>query len=260
MVQKPKDYATVQRALELLNCFTRSNQELGLQELSTLIGFHKSAVSRIMKVLEYYGYVQRNPSTKKYSLGKTIADLGMVATHSVSSNLLAIARPHIDHLRDQVREDVAFEVLMGNHTVFLYIAETSQPLRIGFRAGVSPPRHVAAGSKAILAFADRDTRDLLLKPRTTFKRYTTNTITKRSLLLKELEQVKSEGVAYDRGEYHDDVFAVAAPVLKHDNQPIAAVTIGVPSTRTESTFNAEVIGLLKTTANLISGKLFYSDD
>ena len=259
MSQKPTTYVTVQRALEILTSFLRTGEPLSTQELSDLVGFHKSAMSRLLRVMEYYGFLRRDETTKKYSLGKTIADLGRVCSQSMTANLLDVAKPFIDGLRDALDEDIPFDVLFGDRIVLIYVAEGSQALRVAFRVGDIVPPHVSSGAKAILAFSDEDIRDRILKAKTTFRRYTPRTITKRNDLVELFKRIRDEGVAYDLGEYNIDVNAVAAPVFNHEEKAVAALAIGGPATRISALFGTSAIDLLKETAAKISGELFSSN-
>lgn len=258
MSQKPTTYVTVQRALEILTSFLNTGEPLGTQELSDLVGFHKSAMSRLLRVMEYYGFLRRDEITKKYSLGKTIADLGRVCSQSMTENLLDLAKPYIVALRDELDEDIPFEILFGDRIVHIYVAEGSQALRVAFKVGDTVPPHISAGAKAILAFSDEDIRNRILKPKTTFKRFTPRTITKRNELIRLLKKIRDEGVAYDLGEYNIDVNAVAAPVFNHEEKAVAALTIGGPATRISALFGTNAIDLLKETAAKISSELFSS--
>lgn len=255
MAQKPTAYATVQRALEILTCFLHKGEQLGTQELSDLIGIHKSAMSRLLRVLEYYGYLRRDRTTRKYSLGKTIADLGRVCSQSMTVNLLDIAKPYIDGLRDKLDEDIPFDIIFGDRIVLIYVAECSHPLRIAFKVGDVVPSHIGAGAKAILAFSEENTVARIIKPRTTFKRYTEKTITRRSELIDLFKKIRDEGVAYDLGEFNIDTNAVAAPVFNHENKAVAAITIGGPAQRISALFGTDAIDLLKETAAKISDEL-----
>lgn len=255
MSQRPTTYVTVQRALEILTCFLHTDEKLSTQELSDLVGFHKSAMSRLLRVMEYYGFLRRDEITKKYSLGKTISALGRVSSRSMTANLLDIAKPYIDGLRDKLDEDIPFEVISSDRIVLIYVAEGHQPLRIAFKVGDRIPPHVGAGAKAILAFSDEDIINGIIKPRTKLKRYTPKTITKRSELMVQFKTIREEGVAYDLGEFNIDSTAFAAPVFNHEGKAVAAVTIGGPTQRISALFGTSAVDLLKETVAKLSDEL-----
>ncbi len=50
--------------------FETQNNEMGTVELSNLLSVHKSTISRILKVLAAYEFLEQNPQTKKFSIGQ----------------------------------------------------------------------------------------------------------------------------------------------------------------------------------------------
>ena len=50
---------SVNKALEILNCFTDNNETLTVTKIANITGDHKSRISRISKSLENYGYIRK---------------------------------------------------------------------------------------------------------------------------------------------------------------------------------------------------------
>ena len=113
---------------------------------------------------------------------------------------------------------------------------TSQP-------GATFPLHCTANGKAILATLPiEEVKKLLPEQLTPFNE---KTITKRDELLKELEQVRKEGVAFTREEHIHGVCAVGAVVF--DNlKNVSAISIPLPSTRFYGNEEKLVTALLET--------------
>ena len=49
----------VNKALEILNCFTEKNEALTITKIANITGDHKSRISRISKSLENFGYIRK---------------------------------------------------------------------------------------------------------------------------------------------------------------------------------------------------------
>ena len=49
----------VNKALEILNCFTEKNEALTITKIAQITGDHKSRISRISKSLENFGYIRK---------------------------------------------------------------------------------------------------------------------------------------------------------------------------------------------------------
>lgn len=92
------------------------------------------------------------------------------------------------------------------------------------RGGRVVPLHCCANGKALLAGLPPE------RLPTRLARLTANTITSPAALRKELDRVRTEGVAYDREEQTEGICAVGA-VLKGVTGQEAAVSVPVPAQR-----------------------------
>jgi len=77
-------------------------------------------------------------------------DLGRAIYQSVREELVTIAKPYIDELRDSLGIDVALEVLFDEGTILAYRPGPQHFRSIYHRDRI--PVHVAAGARAIMAF------------------------------------------------------------------------------------------------------------
>lgn len=247
-------HQSLERALDVLMVFTPDNLELGATEVSEKIGgVHRSTVTRLLHVLTRRGFLQQNPSTKKYSLGRSAARIGRAVAQSLDSQLVNIAQPHVNALRDAVGETAALEVFYESNTILAYYAKGRRLVQVSFRIGDRLPVHVAAGAKAVLAFLPLDMAESLIPKK--LVRFTPHTITNRKALLKQLAEIRKSGLAFDLGERDEDVHVIAAPVFNHENRPVAAVVISVPVSRKDTLTDPKTIALLKETTAALSARL-----
>jgi len=113
---------------------------------------------------------------------------------------------------------------------FFFVEHIAAPhrLRAVSAVGLSFPLHCTANGKAILAQLPLEEVERLVPAR--LQPLTRNTITHRSRLLKELDLIRSERVAFDREEHMLGICSVGAafrdPMGRH-----AAISIPVPSVR-----------------------------
>lgn len=253
--EKSLDYSSVQKTLKILMRFIPDNQELGVLELSRLLGLNKSTISRLIRVLHYYNFVQQNAQTKKYSLGKTAASIGKAIDLYQTEHIASISQPYIEKLRDKIGESTCLEVLSAGFVHVVAKALGPPPLSVSFSDRV--PFHVAAGGKTMVAFSDP--KIIENYGRMELNPLTKNTITNSKDLFERFKKIRKNGVAHDYGEANVDVHAIATPVFNHRNEPVAAVCICVPSNREEHLSQAETIQELKNTAMQISEKFFYHE-
>ena len=255
MKQKNNNLSSTEKALKILMAFVPNNHEIGTLELSKKLDIHKSTVSRLLHLLTAHGFLHQNSETKKYLLGRSVAELGNAVIRSLSTAIVNIAQPYMNDLCETVGESVALEVLSGTNVVLSGHVEGKGHIRFSFQLGEQVPINVAAGAKAILANCDPEFVNQCIKKK--FIRFNENTIVTNKAYRQLLEEVRREGVAYDRGERYEDSHAVAAPIFNHEGAPVAAVVIAGPAFRMTPDFIDKVIGPLKKTAAEISERLFY---
>lgn len=234
--------------------FTPHNHPMGTLELSKKLGIHKSTVSRLLHLLADNGFLQQNPETKKYMLGRAASEIGNAVIRSLDHEIVTIAQPYLNKLCEAVGESVALEVVSGTNVVLAYHSEGRGHIRFSFQLGEQVPLHVAAGAKTILAHSPPDFVERCLTGK--LHRFTENTIVSKARYRELLEQVRRTGLAYDNGERYEDTRAIATPILNHDGFAMAAVVIAGPAFRLTTQLLADVEKPLKQTAADISRRLF----
>jgi DNA-binding IclR family transcriptional regulator len=246
----------IEKALQILMTFTPHNREAGTTEISQRLGFHKATVSRILLTLAKHGFLQQNPKARTYRLGPSVLSLAGAISQSLRTNVVQIAKPHIDELRDTVNETAGLEILSDGVTVLAYIAEGSRAVRTTTSLGAILPLHAAAGAKAILAHSEAKTWRALFDRGV--RRLTKNTIADAAVFEEQLATIREQGFATDREEIDVGVNAVGAPVFNHEGKPVGAVVVLGPCDRIAGDPNSDLVRHLKRTAKTISAELHHS--
>jgi IclR family transcriptional regulator, KDG regulon repressor len=219
------------KALDILDVFGQAEEErLSLQEISVRTRLNKNTVFRILYTLGEHGYIHKE--NHSYQLGAKLVDLGNVKFRR--RDLLAVASPYLDALRDQSGETVNLGVLDGASIRYVDVRESPERIRLAERIGGSDFLHSTALGKAHLAYLPAEEVRSLLKQHG-MPRQTEHTFTTINAIKKELETVRANGYALDREESMLGAFCVAAPILNSGESPIAAISISGPTIR----FNEE---------------------
>ncbi|MDM8535404.1 IclR family transcriptional regulator [Desulfobacterales bacterium HSG17] len=255
MKSKSGNLSSTEKALKILLAFTPDNHEMGTLELSKKLDIHKSTVSRLLHLLADHDFLKQNPDTKKYMLGRSVAEIGNAVIKSLNNSIVNIARPFLDELSKFVGESVALEMVSGSNIILACQVEGQRHLRFSFELGEQVPVNVTAGAKTILAFNQNDFVEQCLKQK--FTRFNSNTITSKKEYRQLLEEIKKTGIAYDNGERYEGTHAIGAPIFNHEGIPVAAVVIAGPSFRITQDFLKDVMEPLKKTAAEISRNLYY---
>lgn len=105
---------TLLRGLWLLERVAEGVHEL--KALADSLGLSRSTAHRILSALTRAGYL-RHEARKGYFLGPKLIRLGFKAYGQL--HLPALARPHLEALRDATRETVHLAVLEGKEVVYI---------------------------------------------------------------------------------------------------------------------------------------------
>ncbi len=258
MEKKTKTHHSVSKALEILKIFIPNNQEKPTSLIAKELDLNTSTVSRLLGVLLLHGFLTQNPDTKRYSLGKINLDLGKALQKSMSEQIVLIAKPYIDQLRDFLELDVGFELMVNRETILVYRAWGTQDFRAKYTIGERLPVHISAGARIIMAHLSRESAEAMLKG--PLAKMTPHTIIDKEILLKKLIEFRKEGIAYDMGELDEDYLQIAAPVFNYYKEPVAAVVVGIRTSNANGAdLKQKVVSKIKETAKNISSAMFYKE-
>jgi len=241
-----------EKVLKVLMAFAPTNEPMGTLELSALLGIHRSSVSRILITMKKYGFVQQDKKTKRYVLGRAMAEIGKAMRKSYKSRLVTLAIPYLMDLRNNLKESVAFEMLTNRGVSMAYSIKGIQPVTVSFDYGEMAAMNANAAAKAILAFSKEELVNEILGMKEKLPRYTSKTITDRRVLNEQFKKIREQGVSFDHEEYNENIHAIAAPVFDEDKLCVAAVSILVPSLRVEVITSQATIAMLKNTVARIA--------
>jgi DNA-binding IclR family transcriptional regulator len=218
----------IERAVTLLNAFSAEEPELGVTELASRVGLHKSTVHRFLVNLEAGGLVERNPRTGRYRLGIRIFELGGLVMQRM--NLWEEALPFLEDLVGDTGETGHLAVLDNGEAIYIERVEARRALRIPAAVGKGYPVHATNLGKVLLADLPAEEVEAIVTERG-LARFTGQTITTREDLTRELTLIRERGYAVDDEEYDEGLRCIGAPVFDHTGGVVAALGIGGPATR-----------------------------
>jgi IclR family KDG regulon transcriptional repressor len=141
----------VERALDILLCFSRQTPELSMSQIALQVGMHKSTVHRLLATLEDKNFVERDSTTGMYRLGINLLHMAYLTLEQ--NDLRHICHPFLRHLKDQFRETVNLSMLDGTDMVYLDVIESPQRVKLAAATGQRLPAFCTASGKAFLAYS-----------------------------------------------------------------------------------------------------------
>lgn len=239
------------RGLHIIDLIANSGRSLSVTELAHALQIDKSSASRLVRTLVNYGYLQLEPGTRRYTLGKRLYHIGWQVL-----NLMPIrqkARAHLQRLVQETGECAHTAVFAENKALVIDDVETETTLRVVSGTGRMIPLHCTAVGKALLAFAE-----VPLPPE--LPAFTPRTITSREQLAAHLAETSQRGYALDDEEFDEGIRCIAAPVYNYMGIAIAVIGISGPKVRLLDDKLEQLAAIVMRTAHELSAELGYVNE
>jgi DNA-binding IclR family transcriptional regulator len=218
----------VQQGAEILICLAKSPTfKMRLTDICQQVGIHKSKGYSILHTLKNFGFVEKDPQTKTYSLGPALVFLsGRVLDNIYNQEKVA---PFLESLAKETQSTAFFGLIVDSHLFVMAKHEAYSGVNISIRLGYRFPLTYRSHGKAILAFLPQEDREqLLAKEKLLFYGDGDNSPLNMERLREELNRCRQVGFAQDLGEIDPRYNSVAAPVFDHNGKVVAClVVVGV---------------------------------
>lgn len=213
------------RTLDILELLAEHSDGCSLTDIGRELQIPFSSLHHLLSTMAERGYLIRNPRDNTYHLGQKIVDLHQA--YLASGDLVHIAQPIMDRLRNLTGETSSLGVLQGNKVVFIHKRLAGGGLGILDPVGTRKIAHATATGKAILSFLSDDELDALY-PEEQLPTSTSSTINTKTQLKRILAEIRRTGYACEDEESKAGVWAVAACIFNYDSNPIAALSVVGP--------------------------------
>jgi DNA-binding IclR family transcriptional regulator len=180
--------------------------ELRLTEVAKYLGVATSTAHRLLAMLQYRGFVRQDSSTKVYAPGPALT--GVAFSILQRFDVREPLRPYLEELNRETKETVHLGILDGTSVRFIDAIESPRAVRVASRLGLSIPAHCTSTGKAMLSALSVDQLRLLY-PHEELPGLTEHSLRTRSVLEKELAEVRRRGYATSSEESEEGVSSVA---------------------------------------------------
>lgn len=209
------------RLFALLEVIAQKDTPFTLQAMVEETGLPKPTMHRMLQQFEGAGILQREGNGRHYGTGQRLMRL--------AENVLLNSTTHgarhavLRQLVDEVGESCNITAFSGSEVLYLDRVETAAPLRFYLHPGSRVPAHCSATGKLFLSQMTPSQRRRLLAA-VPLERFTTNTHTNFDALEQEIEQVRSQGYAFDNEEFLPGLLCIGVLVPAphgHSNMGLA---------------------------------------
>lgn len=248
---KENDYTVpaLYRGLKILELFDSQHRILTTQDFADALGVTTSSIYRIVTTLTDMNYLDK-VAKNTYQLGPQVISHGF--SYLASRDIVDIAMPHLNALRNAVSMSCHLSVREGQDAVYIYRSFASQRLSVNVPVGTRIACHSCAMGRILLTALDETELDSLYQhvrldgypapaPRT----------------LPELKQAiandRATGWVMHRSDY---ATAIATKLTDYQGHTVAAINISGPDALMDCDKRVEELrNQLLTTAERISFEL-----
>ncbi len=213
---------SVEKAISILSCFTPTEPELSLVDISHKLNLPKSTTFNLLRTLEAQGFVRRTYPSQNYRLGYTIMQLNYCA--KMSMPVVSYALPFLENLHSKTGKTIYLTSHLNGKVFYLDAVYQNRTMLSHSISGKTLNMHCTGCGKAMLAFLPENEVSKIITDHG-LPASTPNTITNKEKLLLELEEIRRYGYSRDREEETLGVSCIAAPIRNSSGYPTAAISI-----------------------------------
>ena len=225
----------------------RRRNGAGVTELADALDLSKSAVHHHVATLEQQNFLTKIDG--QYRLGLRFLTFGGHARKK--EEIFENGKDDVDKLARKTGETARLIVENSGYGLTLYQSSGKSVENPRTHLGMMEHLHSTAAGKAFLAALPPEEVDTIIDKRG-LKQFTENTIVDRKSLHRELEQIRTDGFAFDDGEQFGGVRCIATTVTAEPNDLLGAISVSAPTERMdERRFRDELPGVLGNVAEVI---------
>ena len=238
------------KGLNLLTAMANSSCPRGVASLSEELGMTPSNTHRLLRTLVDHGFVEQTEKKGGYRLTTRLWELGAKVVSRL--DFLETIREQMPILAARAEESVHVSVLDGYEVIYLDKIESQHDLRANTCIGSRAPAWGVATGKAMLAYKPEEVVDGLGAH---LLRFTDTTLSSMAEVREEFVTIRSEGIAYNRGEWREDVYGAATPIWDSTGRVVASIGISGPASRLSTgrleELSGEVLEIGRKTSQLL---------
>lgn len=231
---------TIDRMVEVLDCFSTDRPAWSLAELSARLDLPKSTLHRFLVGLERNGLARRGHEDGKWRLGHRLVIWGNLA--AATTGITHVAAPVMRELAETTRETVLLTEYHDGEVVCMDKIETNHSVRIALAVGERRAPHAGASSKVLMAYLPEAEITAIIGEKG-LPRYCAQTITDPDHLRRELALIRQNGYALSYEETDYGMWGIATPVRDWNGRVVAALGIAGPTVRHSEEAAQRYVGL-----------------
>lgn len=221
---KGKNIQSVQRAIDIINCFNDSDIELSLNEITEKLVLNKSTVHGIINTLHNNRYLQQN-SNGNYMLGQALFNKSIYAIHASKSRLRSLSKSYMTRISNKYKCTSHVFALEGTRLQFLDMALPINSYYV-ISPALSDVMHLycTASGKIVLSYMSIHERNEYFE-RTDLKPHTPKTLVTKEDITRNIDSIIEKGYSLENEEIEEGCISIAVPILTCEESLFGTLSI-----------------------------------
>lgn len=238
----------INKAFAIYELFLESD-ELSVNDIFKHTNIPYPTAHRITSTLVKRGYLLQPEARGKYTVNpaKLLELVGIIRS---KLSVRTVASTYLNDLSQTVNEAVFLAVRRGQVAINIDVVNRGRILNITPDTAALGLYHTGAGKIFLAYLSDKEFHSYIdsinMVPRTSY------TITDKNELIKNLNDIRQEGVAFDDEENELGLRSVAAPIRDWEGKVVAAISVIGPTVRISKAKLIELAPIVKEYALRIS--------
>ena len=195
---------SIQRAFDIINCFSEQSPKLTLPKISEMLSLNINTTRGIVNTLVANGYLEHDSETNIYSLGPVFIPKADLVSANDTARLQVVSNYNIFTIENINPENAHYILLTRLNTTFALNATASGKLLLYYMGERQRERY----------FKTLDQR-----------MYTKNTLVTKEDLQKELDKIEKWGYSTEFEEIGLGISSIAIPIMKKTGGLYGTVSI-----------------------------------
>ncbi len=242
--------------IRVLEAFSVAEPLLGVNEIARRVNLHKSTVSRVLGTLEQVDLVERDEHSGRFGLGLGV--IGLAGPLLAHLDVRRITYPALEQLVQWTEETAALVVWSGHESIVVEQIPSPKQVKHTTPLGTRFNKAMSASVQVFLAQQPESELRRLLRHGLIADCGSGDEDVAR--LLEQLDVVHRQGFALNDGDTDPEELSVAAPILDHRRDVVAAVLLSVPRSRATPFLVQDYERRVREAANLVSARMGAAPD
>lgn len=214
---------TLLKGLQVLEHVAEAERGVRITDIAAALSLTKSNAHRVLKTLEFAGYLRQDQRSREYAPSLKLWELGSGIIGRL--DIRAHASDVLRKLANEAREAVHLSIREDGEVIYVDKIDSPEPIGAYTRMGGRVPAYCVATGKALLCHLPEEELQPILAD---LKAYSKNTIVDPQELRQELAMSRERGYTINRGEWRESVWGIATAIRGPSSEVVAAIGVSGP--------------------------------